>query len=117
VESYLLCKRISACLLQGKQREKEPHKIVSSGLALLQTLSTLHQFYSCLVQAGSDALENQAAALEGEHISVWTPSWKSQSHIKNLNSARFSLDIGALANVNYEAGSSHRVKGRKGICR
>lgn len=38
------------------------------------------------------------------------------SHINNLNSAHFSLDIGALANVNYEVGSSHRVKRGKGIC-
>lgn len=105
-----MCIGIPVCLLQGKQRWKEPRNSVTSGLALLQTVSALCQVYSCLVQGGADALENQAATLEGERLSVWTVLWKSQSHVNKLNSACFSLDIRALADVDYEVGSSPRVK-------
>lgn len=62
-----MCLRIPVCLQWGQQRGKDPLNGVNSDLALLQTLSTLGQFYS-LAQGHPDALENQAAVLEREFI-------------------------------------------------
>lgn len=78
--------------------------------------STLCQVYSCLVQGGADAEENRAAALEGGCGSIQAVSWKSQSRVNNLSSTRFSLDICAVANVNYEVGPSHKAKRGRQIC-
>lgn len=111
----VVCKRIPVCFLTGiaggegapEQRE----------FRLGSAADTQHyaRFTSCLVQGCADARENQAAALEGACGSVQAVPWKSQSHVNILSSTRFPLDICAVANMNYEVGSSHKARGRR-IC-